>query len=185
MAECIRNFNFQTEIIIDGKSYFHSPAHQLAEFVCKQKYEEFRLTYFKGFTSSNIYIERILSHGGYFISSRFEEKKSLGTLFFDVEKKIMTFRKSEKKSNMYGFQNSDELKESFFIHNEIFKYLRSCDVIQILVKERTERRKAEYFYSITKGSALKAGYVKYAAGYGMQFVIPKKAFIRVQKQNYR
>lgn len=63
------NLNFNPDVIIDGKSYYFSPAQQLANHICKKEYEEFRLTQEWNHLSASIFLERVLVPGGFFCST--------------------------------------------------------------------------------------------------------------------
>ena len=57
--------NYSTKVIIDGREYFQSLAHQLAAYLCKQNFEEYRLTSETGFLSSKILSKKM--YRSYFV----------------------------------------------------------------------------------------------------------------------
>ena len=69
------NLNFNPDVIIDGRSYYFSPAQQLASHICKKTYSEFRLTQEWQHLSATIYLERTISEGGWFSSPKYAPKQ--------------------------------------------------------------------------------------------------------------
>jgi len=173
-----QELSLNPNLIIDGKQYYYSPAHQLAKHICKQTYDEFRLTCEYGFTSATIYIERVLQPGGYFSSTKYEPKKCIGVLLCDVETNRLTLQKTNVNPEKHELHKDDkrQMDECFGVQYEIFKYLRDSDLIRICTVERKERHKMNYVYLINKLKAVKNGRFLHFTGYGTQFFIPKADF---------
>ena len=169
---------FTTDVEKDGKQYFQSLAHQLAGHICKKEYEEFRLTCEYHFLSATIYLERILSKGGWFSSTKYDEKKCIGVLLFDIETNRITLRKTNVEPEKHEFHKDEkrQMNECFGVSYEIFKYLRDNDLIQIHTIERKVRHHQRYTYTISKLKAVRNGRFLHFKGYGIQFFIPKADF---------
>lgn len=169
---------FTTDVEKDGKQYFQSLAHQLAGHICKKEYEEFRLTCEYHFLSATIYLERILSKGGWFSSTKYDEKKCIGVLLFDIGTNRITLRKTNVEPEKHEFHKDEkrQMNECFGVSYEIFKYLRDNDLIQIHTIERKVRHHQRYTYTISKLKAVRNGRFLHFKGYGIQFFIPKADF---------
>lgn len=169
---------FTTDVEKDGKQYFQSLAHQLAGHICKKEYEEFRLTCEYHFLSATIYLERILSKGGWFSSTKYDEKKCIGVLLFDIDTNRITLRKTNVEPEKHEFHKDEkrQMNECFGVSYEIFKYLRDNDLIQIHTIERKVRHHQRYTYTISKLKAVRNGRFLHFKGYGIQFFIPKADF---------
>lgn len=168
--------NYSTDVVVDGKQYFQSLAHQLANHICKRTYEEFRLTCEKGFMSATIFIEKIEQQGGVFVSTKYGEKKCVGVILYDLEKNKMTLRKTNVNRDKHEFHADGTLDDCFGVQYEIFKYLRDGDIIQIHTTEREGRKQVACKYRITKMKALKNGRFLHFKGHGTQFFIPVADF---------
>lgn len=170
--------SLEPNVVIDGKNYYYSPAHQLAKHICKQTYDEFRLSCELGFTSATIYIERILQPGGFFSSAKYEKKKCIGVLFCDIETNRLTLQKTNVDIDKHELHKDDKrnMGNCFGVQYEIFKYLRDSDLIKICTIERKIRHKQRYTYMISKLKAVRNGRFLHFPGYGTQFFIPKEDF---------
>lgn len=175
---------YQTDVIIDGRSYFQSLAHQLADFICKKQYDEFRLTNEKGFLNATVYLERVIQQGGFFTSTKYAEKQCIGMLLYDIENNRLTLRKTNVNTEVHEFHADEKrnMNDCFGVQYEIFKYLRDGDIIQIHTVERKVRHKKKYIYSITKLKAVRNGRFLHFKGYGTQFFIPKEDFKCIEKE---
>lgn len=172
------NLNFNPDVIIDGKSYYFSPAQQLANHICKKEYEEFRLTQEWKHLSASIFLERVLVPGGFFCSTKYAPKQCIGVLLFDMDSNRIILRKTNVNTEIHEFHKDEKRKmnECFGVSYEIFKYLRDGDLIQIHTIERKVRHQQRYTYTITKLKAVKNGRFLHFKGYGIQFFIPKADF---------
>lgn len=172
------NLNFSPDVVINGISYFYSPAHQLANHIVKRNYDEFRLSYDEGFTSATIYIERKLQDGTYFSAPKFAPKQCIGVLLYDIEKNQITLRKTNVNTEIHEFHADSKrnMSECFGVQYEIFKYLRDNDLIQIHTIEKKVRHQQRFIYTISKFKAVKNGRFLHFKGYGTQFFIPKADF---------
>lgn len=182
-----KEINHSTKVIVDGKEYFQSLAHQLAGYICSKKYEEFRLTAEFGFTSATLYIERVLMGGGCFGSAKYSDKKCVGVLLFDVEKNQITLRKTNVNTEIHEFHADEkrEMNDCFGVQYEIFKYLRDSDLIHIHTVERKVRHKEKFVYVISKLKAVRNGRFLHFKGWGKQFFIPKADFKCIEKGVYK
>lgn len=172
------NLNFSPDVIIDGRSYYFSPAQQLSSHICKKQYEEFRLSQEWQHLSATIYLERILVPGSFFSSPKYAEKQCIGVLLWDIDKNRIILRKTNVNTEIHEFHKDEKRKmdECFGIQYEIFKYLRDSDLIQIHTVERKVRHKQRYIYTISKLKAVRNGRFLHFKGYGIQFFIPKADF---------
>lgn len=172
------NLNFSPDVVIDGRSYYFSPAQQLSSHICKKEYEEFRLSQEWQHLSATIYLERILVPGGFFSSAKYAEKQCIGVLLWDIDKNRIILRKTNVNTEIHEFHKDEKRKmdECFGIQYEIFKYLRDSDLIQIHTVERKVRHKQRYIYTISKLKAVRNGRFLHFKGYGIQFFIPKADF---------
>lgn len=178
MIEGQDKINFTTDVVIDGKTYFQSLAHQLAAYVCKKEYDNFRLRNKKGFMNAEIYMEEIIVKGGFFFSERLGKKFKICDLNYNVDKDRIAYIQQD-------YENSEE---SLFIQYEIFKYLRDFDLIQINTIERKVCHKSLCVYRILKHNALNCGHLVNTEKHGKKFVIPKSKFnceIKVIKKKTR
>lgn len=164
--------NYTTDIVKDGRSYFQSLAHQLAQYICAKTYDEFRLTADYDFMSATIYLEKIIAPGGYFSSTKYGEKKCIGVILFDIDSNRMTLRKTNVDRRVHEFHADGDLDDCFGVQYEIFKYLRDSDIIQIHTVEKVIRKNVAFTYRITKMKALKNGRFLHFKGHGTQFFIP-------------
>ena len=164
--------NYTTNVVKDGRQYFQSLAHQLAEFICRKTYEEFRLTADFDFMSATIYLEKIIDPGGYFSSPKYGDKKCIGVILYDIDTNRMTLRKTNVDRRVHEFHADGNLDDCFGVQYEIFKYLRDSDIIQIHTTEKVVRKNMAFTYRITKMKALKNGRFLHFKGHGTQFFIP-------------
>lgn len=172
------NLNFNPDVIIDGRSYYFSPAQQLSSHICKKTYDEFRLTQEWNHLSSAIYLERVIQKGGWFGSTKYAPKQCIGVLYYDLDKNRIILRKTNVKPEIHEFHKDEkrQMNERFGVSYEIFKYLRDSDLIQIHTIERKVRHQQRYTYTISKLKAVKNGRFLHFKGYGIQFFIPKADF---------
>lgn len=178
MIEGQDKINFTTDVVIDGKTYFQSLAHQLAAHVCNKEYDNFRLSFNAGFMHAEIFLEEILIKGGFFYSERLGEKFKIGDITYDVNTDRMKFIQ----------QDSNENGEFLSVQYEIFQHLRKFDLIQINTIERKVRHKSLCVYRILKHNALNCGHLVNTEKHGKKFVIPKSKFnceIKVIKKKTR
>lgn len=175
---------YEANIVVNGYSCFQSLAHQLADFICKKNYDEFRLTNEKGFMNATIYLERVVQQGGYFTGTKYAPKQCIGVLIYDIEANKMTLRKTNVNTEIHEFHADEKRKmnDCFGVQYEIFKYLRDGDIIQIHTVERKIRHQKKYIYSITKLKAAQKGRFLHFSGYGTQFFIPKEEFKCIEKE---
>ena len=178
---------FTTDVEKDGKQYFQSLAHQLAGHICKKEHEEFRLTCEFHFLSATIYLERILSKGGWFSSTKYDEKKCIGVLLFDIDTNRITLRKTNVEPEKHEFHKDEkrQMDDCFGVQYEIFKYLRDSDLIHIYTIERPVRKKIRVLYAISKLKAVRNGRFLHFKGWGTQFFIPKADFKRTELGEYK
>lgn len=167
---------YTTEIIKDGRTYFQSLAQQLAAFVCKKEYEDYKLTAEYGFTNAQIYIETILDKGSWFSSPKFGPKKCIGVLLYDIELNRITLRKTNVNREIHEFHADGDLDDCFGIQYDIFQYLRDGDLIQIHTVENVGKVKTAFCYTITKSKAARKGRFLQFKGQGKQFFIPIAEF---------
>ncbi len=179
--------NLNPEIIINGRQYFCSPAHQLAKYICQKTYDEFRLSSEYGFTHATIYMERILQRGTCFTSVKYEQKKCIGVLFYDINTNRLMLQKTNVNPEKHELHKDDNKQndECFGVQYEIFKYLRDSDLIRICTEERKARSKQNFVYVITKLKAVKKGRFLHFPGYGTQFFIPKADFNCFEAKNVK
>ena len=157
--------HYSTDIVINGKKYFQSLAHQLAMFLCRQYFAEYRFSAVYGFTSAEMYIENINFQGNVFSPPLFSDKRNVGLLFYDANKNLIVLRVNANSNSSY-----------FYISYDIFKYLRDSDLVQIHTVEEVCGKKTAYYYTISKLKALRNGHVLYFKGHGTQFFIPVADF---------
>lgn len=172
------NLDFKPDVIIDGRSYYFSPAQQLSSHICKQQYKEFKLSQSWEHLSATIYIERLISEGGYFSSPKYAPKQCIGVLLFNLDNNQIILRKTNVNTEIHEFHADSKrnMDECFGVQYEIFKYLRDADLIQIHTIERKIRHHQRYTYTITKRKAALKGRFLHFKGYGIQFFIPKADF---------
>jgi len=170
--------NFETDVIIDGKQYWQSPAQELAKYICKKNYDEFRLTAEYGFSHASVFMERILTPGTFFSAPKYSEKKCIGMLLFDIEQNKITLRKTMVDTDKHEFHADEKrgMDDCFGVQYDIFKYLRDSDLIEIHAIERKVRHKEKFVYVINKLKAVRKGRFLHFNGYGTQFFIPKAEF---------
>ena len=168
---------YTTNIEQDGKTYFQSLAHQLADYVCSREYDDFKFTAEKGFTSAKIFIEKAQA-AGLFSFEKSNGKKCIGVILFDVENNRMILRKTGVNREIHEFHADGKLDDCFGVQYEIFKYLRDGDIIQVHSSEIEGRKKVPYVYRITKIKALRNGRFLHFKGHGTQFFIPVADFKR-------
>lgn len=170
--------HFSTNVIINGCVYYQSLAQQLAKHICCKKYDEFRLTCDFGWMDATIYMERLLRAESPFGSAKYDAKKCIGVLLFDIETNKITLQKTAVKTEIHEFHADEKrgMDDCFGVQYEIFKYLRDSDIIRIVATERKVRHKEQFIYTITKMKALQKGRFLHFNGYGTQFFIPKAEF---------
>lgn len=171
-ASAENEINYTTNLVKDGREYFQSLAHQLAKHICNKTYDEFRLTAEYGFMDAKIFLEKIITPGGYFVSAKYGDKKCIGVILFDIDTNRMTLRKTNVDRTVHEFHADGDLDACFGVQYEIFKYLRDSDIIQIHTVERVARKKVAFIYRITKIKALRNGRFLHHKGHGTQFFIP-------------
>lgn len=173
-----QELNLNPMVVINGREYYCSPAHQLAKHICDKNYDEFRLTCEYGFTSATIFIERILVPGGIFNSTKYGDKKCIGVLLCDVETNRIILQKTNVNPERHELHkdSSRQMDECFGVQYDIFRYLRDSDLIRICTVERKVRHKVNYIYEISKLKAVRCGRFLHFSGYGKQFFIPKAEF---------
>lgn len=181
MGEDVKNedvIHFQTNVIINGCVYYQSLAQQLAKHVCCQKYDEFRLSCEFGWMDAKIFMERLLRPESPFGSAKYDEKKCIGVLLFDIDTNKITLQKTAVDTAIHEFHADEKrgMDDYFGVQYEIFKYLRDSDLIRIVATERKVRHKEQFIYTITKMKALQKGRFLHFSGYGTQFFIPKAEF---------
>lgn len=169
----IEPIEFSTTVIIDGREYFQSYAHQLAKHICSKDYSEFELSAEYGFTGAKIYFQSIKA-GSLFKKATKSEKKCIGNLLFNINTNQIILRKYNVKREIHEFHKS----ECFGVQYEIFKYLRDSDWIQICTVENVDGKNYKFMYSITKLRAMKNGKFLHFAGHGTQFFIPISDFTK-------
>lgn len=172
------NLNFNPDVIIDGRSYYFSPAQQLASHICKKTYKEFRLTQEWNHLAASIFLERLVSEGGWFSSPKYAPKQCIGVLLYDIDTNRIILRKTNVNTEIHEFHKDEkrQMDECFGISYEIFKYLRDSDLIQIHTIERKVRHQQRFVYTISKLKAVRNGRFLHFRGYGIQFFIPKADF---------
>ena len=172
------NLNFNPDVIIDGRSYYFSPAQQLASHICKKTYKEFRLSQEWNHLSASIFLERLISEGSWFSSPKYAPKHCIGVLLYDIDTNRIILRKTNVNTEIHEFHKDEkrQMDECFGISYEIFKYLRDSDLIQIHTIERKVRHQQRYVYTISKLKAVRNGRFLHFKGYGIQFFIPKADF---------
>lgn len=172
------NLNFNPDVIIDGRSYYFSPAQQLASHICKKTYKEFRLSQEWNHLSASIFLERLISEGSWFSSPKYAPKQCIGVLLYDIDTNRIILRKTNVNTEIHEFHKDEkrQMDECFGISYEIFKYLRDSDLIQIHTIERKVRHQQRYVYTISKLKAVRNGRFLHFKGYGIQFFIPKADF---------
>lgn len=173
---------FNPDVVINGRSFFYSPAQQLAKYICQKDYEGFRLSYENGFTSATVYFEQVVKEGTYFSAPKFGEKKCIGVLYYDLDKNRITLKKTNVNLEQHEFHADAKrgMDDCFGVQYEIFKYLRDPDLIQICTVERQVRHKQQFTYTITKSKAAKNGRFLQFKGCGIQFFIPKADFHKIE-----
>lgn len=177
--------NYSTNVVIDGRSYFQSMAHQLAAHICKKDYKEYRLTADYGFTSATIYFESIIVPPSPFMSGKYGDKKCVGVILFDIENNRMTLRKTNVDRTVHEFHADGDLDDCFGVQYDVFKYLRDSDTIQIHTVERVARKKLAFIYRISKMKALRNGRFLHFKGQGTQFFIPVADFKKSEGTPYK
>ena len=175
-ASAENEINYTTNLVKDGRQYFQSLAHQLARHITSKTYDEFRLTAEYGFMDAKIYIEKIITPGSCFVAKKYDAKKCIGVILYDIDTNKMTLRKTNVDRTVHEFHADGDLDACFGVQYEIFKYLRDNDIIQIHTVERVARQKVAFMYRISKIKALKNGRFLHHKGYGTQFFIPVKDF---------
>ena len=170
------------DVIINGRSYFYSPAVQLAKHICSKTYEGYRLSYEEDFTAATIFFEEILREASYFASAKYGDKKCIGVLLYDCDKNQITLRKTNVNIEVHEFHADKKrgMDDCFGVQYEIFKYLRDPDLIQICAVERCVRHKQNVTYTITKSNAARHGRFLQFKGCGKQFFIPKADFKKTE-----
>lgn len=184
-ASAENEIGYTTNLVKDGHEYFQSLAHQLAKYICKKEYDEFKLSAELGFTNAQIYLEQIITPGGYFASTKYGEKKCIGVIYFDIDTNRMTLRKTNVDRTIHEFHADGNLDDCFGVQYEIFKYLRDGDIIEIRTVERVARKKVNFIYRITKMKALKNGRFLHFKGHGTQFFIPIADFKKTEGSEYK
>lgn len=168
--------NYSVEVEKDGRKYVQSLAHQLAAYLCKQHFEEYRFSADYGFMSAQIYIETFISKGNMFEAARISPKKCVGLLLFDIEKNRMVLRKTNVNRSIHEFHADGDLDDCFGVQYDVFKYLRDSDLIQIHTVEEIRGIKTAFYYTISKLKALRNGRFLHFKGHGTQFFIPVADF---------
>ncbi|HIS88904.1 TPA: hypothetical protein IAA87_05745 [Candidatus Avigastranaerophilus faecigallinarum] len=168
--------NYSTNKEINGRAYFNSPAQSLADFVCKKEYDSYRFSNRKGFLNSEIFIEKILQKGSIYTPTKYDIKRNIGNLQYDLEKNIIIFQRRIEKPNKKEFKTDFDCLLYFSIQYEFYQYLRDFDLIEIYTIERKIRHKTNYKYTIKKCAADKNGLKKEIPGYGILFFIPRNDF---------
>ena len=176
---------YTTEIIKNGCSYFQSLAQQLAAYVCKKDYEDYKLTAEYYWLSAAIYIESLLVPGSWFSSPKYSEKKCIGHLLYDIDLNRITLRKTNVNREIHEFHADGDLDDCFGIQYDIFQYLRDGDLIQIHTVETVKRVKTAFCYTITKSKAARKGRFLQFKGQGKQFFIPIAEFKKSEGKRVR
>ncbi len=177
-ANASDEIDFETDVVINGQSFYRSPAQQLAKHITTQKYDEFRLMADYSFTGATIFMERKLQEASLFGIEKYGDKKCIGALVCNVETNKITLRKTMVDTDKHEFHKDEkrQMDDCFGVQYEIFKYLRDSDTIEIHATERKVRHKEKFIYVISKLKAVRAGRFLHFKGYGIQFFIPKAAF---------
>ena len=170
--------NYTNNVVVEGRNYFQSLAHQLGEYICEKHYTEYRLTMEYGFTSAKIFIETLEVPGSYFVSAKYSPKKCIGVIYYDVETNKMTLRKTNVDRTIHEFHADGELDDCFGVQYDVFKYLRDSDLIEIHTQEKVNGVTTAFVYRITKIKALKNGRFLHFKGHGTQFFIPIADFYK-------
>lgn len=174
--------DFETNVIIDGREYWRSPAQHLADYIVKQQYDGFRYSVEYGFSSAEIFVEILKRSGSLFESELWSKKRSLGVLYFDIEKNRIVLRKTIIDVDKHEFyKDKKQTDECFGVQYDIFRYLRDTDLIEIYAIERKVRHKEKLSYITSKLNAVRSGCFLNIEGYGIQFFIPKSAFKCISK----
>ena len=184
-ASAENEIDYNTNLVIDGRQYFQSLAHQLASHICKKSYDEFKLSAELGFMDAKIYLERIIAPGTYYAATKYGEKKCIGVIYFDIETNRMTLRKTNVDRTIHEFHADGNLDDCFGVQYEIFKYLRDGDIIEIRTVEKVARKKINFIYRITKMKALKNGRFLHFKGHGTQFFIPIADFKKIEGSEFK
>lgn len=164
--------NYSDKVIQNGREYFQSLAHQLADYITGKTFEEYRLTAEYGFLSSKIFIETVLTPGGPFVSTKYSPKKCVGVVLYDIETNQMILRKTNVDLTIHEFHADGNLDNCFGVQYDVFKYLRDSDLVQIHTIENVSGVKTAFCYTITKIKALRNGRFLHFKGHGKQFFIP-------------
>ena len=164
--------NYSNKIIVNGYEYFQSLAHQLADFVCQKKYEEYRFSVEYGFLSSKMFLETVIEKGNMFHATKYSEKKCIGVILYDANNNRMILRKTNVDRTIHEFHADGDLDDCFGVQYDVFKYLRDSDIIQIHPIENVSGVKMNFCYQISKYKALRNGRFLHFKGHGTQFFIP-------------
>lgn len=164
---------YSTNVIIDGKTYFRSLAHQLAKHLIDSKFEGYRLTAESlNDLSVKIYIETVMSEGSLFQQTKYSPKKCIGVIIYDINENRMTLRKTNVNREIHEFHADGVLDDCFGVQYDIFRYLRDSDLIQIHTVEKVSGENTAFCYTITKSKAARNGRFLHFKGHGKQFFIP-------------
>lgn len=170
--------DFTADIVLNGQKYWYSPAQQLANYIVKQQYDEFRYSVEYGFSSAKIFIENLKRPASLFTRELWSDKKCLGLLLFDVNKNRITLKKTMDEIEKHEFHKDEkrQMDECFGVQYDIFRYLRDSDLIEIHTIKQQDKHKEKLVYIISKLKAVRSGRFLHFKGYGIQFFIPKSAF---------
>lgn len=170
--------DFNPDIEINGQRWWRSPAQHLAKYITSQYFDGFRYSAEYGFSSVQIYIEKLIAEGALYKAEKWGDKKCIGLLAYDPVENRITLRKTMVEIDKHEFHKDDKRKmdECFGVQYDIFRYLRDTDLIEIHAIERKARHKEKFVYIISKLKAVRTGRFLHFKDYGIQFFIPKSEF---------
>lgn len=147
--------DYSPDVIIDGRSYWRSPAHQVASHICKKTYDDFILSAEYDFSSAKIFMERIIEKPSVFTGGKKSPKKCLGVLYYDTDTDQIKLIKTMVDETVHEFHKDDKRKldDCFGVHYDIFRYLRDDDLIVFKTIERKVRNKENFVYVVKKNKS--------------------------------
>ena len=179
------DIEYTNKVIQNGYEFFQSLAHQLAGYLTKQEFEEYRQSAEYGHTSAKMFIENVTKKGTMFNATEYGPKKCIGVILYDLESNQMILRKTNVDRTIHEFHADGNLDDCFGVQYDVFKYLRDSDLIHIHTIEKVSGVKMEFCYQISKCKALRNGRFLHFKGHGTQFFIPIADFKRSEGKPYK
>ncbi len=162
--------NYLKDITKDGKSYFYSPAYQLADTICRQEQKDFCFSCKKTWLGAEIFAQKIIRQKTWFSSMILGDKNKIGYIDYDADLDRMTY---------FVDESIKQDKAIFRLNFYIVKSLRDADLICLKTIERDVRHKVFVNYSISKENLQKSEYTIEPGIFGDSVVVSSSVFKRV------